>query len=325
VRTWRALLLVLVLVLPAVAGGCGDDEEGGAPSETGKVETVTVGVIPIADTAPIFLGKQKGFFKQEKLNLKTQFAAGGAVLLPSVVRGDFDVGLSNNVSLFIAQSKKLPVKIITQGVLAGREGYGQLLVKKGGPIKRPKDLEGGKTVAVNTLNNICDVVIRSTLEDKGVDVKGMKFQELEFPDMLEPLQKGRIDGACEVEPFVTLGSQGGATPILSFYTDFSPDLSVATYFTTEKQLSEKRDVIDRFIRAMNKSLDYAATHEAEVRKIIPTYTEIPPKAAQAIRLPAWRSDLERSTIEKLGQETAKYGHIPEPPNLDELIYTPGGS
>jgi NitT/TauT family transport system substrate-binding protein len=325
VRPGARCAFVLLLALAATAAGCGGDDEGAAPSETGKPATVKVGLIPIADTAPIFLGKQKGFFKQEKLTLKTQFAAGGAVLLPSVVRGDFDVGLSNNVSLFIAQSKKLPVKIITQGVLAGKEGYGQLLVKKGGPIKRPKDLEGGKVVAVNTLNNICDVVIRSTLEDKGVDVSGMKFQELEFPDMLEPLQKGRIDAACEVEPFVTLGEQGGARGIDSFYTDFSPDLSVATYFTTQKQLDEKRDVIDRFIRAMNKSLDYAATHEAEVRKIIPTYTEIPPKAAKAMRLPAWRSDLERGTIEQLGEATAKYGHIKEPPDLDELIYTPGGS
>jgi NitT/TauT family transport system substrate-binding protein len=288
------------------------------------METVTVGLIPIADTAPLFLGKEKGFFRDERIELKTQFAAGGAVLLPSVVRGDFDVGFSNNVSLFIAQSKKLPVKIVSQGVIAGEQGFGQLLVKRDGPIKAPKDLEGGKTIAVNTLNNICDVTIRSTLEDKGVDVSDLKFQEIEFPEMLEPLQKGSIDAACEVEPFVTLGEQGGAKGIDSFYTEFSPDLSVATYFTTEKQLAEKGDVIERFVRAMNKSLDYAGTHEAEVRKIIPSYTEIPPKAAESMNLPAWRSDLERATIERLGEATAKYGHIPEPPNLDDLIQQPGG-
>jgi NitT/TauT family transport system substrate-binding protein len=318
----RAILAVLALAL--VLAGCGGDDSESGSSGGKKKETITVGLIPIADTAPLFLGKEKGFFADEGLNVKTQFAAGGAALLPSVVRGDYDVGFSNNVSLFIAQSKKLPVKIISQGVIAGQEGFGQLLVKKGGPIKSPKDLEGGKTVAVNTLNNICDVTIRSTLADKGVDVGGMKFQEIEFPDMLDPLQKGRVDAACEVEPFVTIGEQGGAKAIDSFYTEFSPDLSVATYFTTDTQLSEKGDVIDRFVRAMNKSLDYAGTHEAEVRKVIPTYTQIDAKTAKAIKLPAWRSDLERDTIQQLGLATAKYGHIPKPPDLDSLIYKSGG-
>jgi NitT/TauT family transport system substrate-binding protein len=319
-RRQAALLLVA-----AVLAGCGgDDSDSGGGSSGGGPDTITVGLIPIADTAPLFLGKEKGFFREENLNVKTQFAAGGAVLLPSVLRGDFDIGFSNNVSLFIAQSKKLPVKIVSQGVIAGEEGFGQLLVRKDGPIKSPKDLEGGKTVAVNTLNNICDVTIRSTLEDKGVDVSDLKFQEIEFPEMLEPLGKGRIDAACEVEPFVTLGEQGGAKGIDSFYTDFSPDLSVATYFTTEKQLAENRDVVERFVRAMNKSLDYAGKHEDEVRKIIPTYTEIPAKAAKAMNLPAWRSDLERGSIEQLGEATAKYGHIPEPPDLDDLIHESGG-
>ena len=320
---WRGIVAALAFAL-ALTGCGGDDSESGSSGGGTKKETIKVGLIPIADTAPLFLGKEKGFFADEGLDVKTQFAAGGAALLPSVVRGDYDVGFSNNVSLFIAQSKKLPVKIISQGVIAGQEGFGQLLVKKGGPIKSPKDLEGGKTVAVNTLNNICDVTIRSTLADKGVDVAGMKFQEIEFPDMLDPLQKGRVDAACEVEPFVTIGEGGGAKAIDSFYTDFSPDLSVATYFTTDKQLDEKRDVIDRFVRAINKSLDYAGTHPDEVRKVIPTYTEIDAKTAKAIKLPAWRSDLERDTIEELGRATAKYGHISKPPDLDALIYEPGG-
>jgi NitT/TauT family transport system substrate-binding protein len=319
-QRWVAAGLAVALVVFAV--GCGGG--GGKSSEAGKPATIKVGLIPIVDTAPLFLGIKKGFFKQEKLNVKTQFAAGGAVILPSVLRGDFDFGFSNNVSLFIAQSKNLPIKIVTQGVLAGKQGFGQLLVKKGGPIKSVKDLEGGKTVAVNTLNNICDVTIRATLEKKGVDVSGMKFQEIEFPDMLQPLKAGRIDAACEVEPFVTLGAQQGNVPIDSFYTDFSPDLSVATYFTTDREIQQNKDVVDRFIRAMNKSLDYAGTHSAEVRQIIPTYTKVPPAAAKVIKLPAWNSDLNRNTLAELGQATAKYGHIPSPPNLGDLIYTPSG-
>ena len=71
-------------------------------------------------------------------------------------------------------------------------------------IKEPKDLEG-KTIAANTLNNICEVTINATLEEKGVDVSKLKYTEIPFPEMVGALEKGRVDAACVVEPFVSPG------------------------------------------------------------------------------------------------------------------------
>ena len=58
-------------------------------------------------------------------------------------------------------------------------------------MKTPKDLEG-KTIAVNTLNNICGVTINATLEEKGVDVSTLKYTEVPFPEMVAALEKGRV-------------------------------------------------------------------------------------------------------------------------------------
>ena len=128
-----------------------------AAETAAKPVTLKIGLIPIADVAPVFLGQKKGFFKEQKITLDPQFAAGGAAITPAVVSGDFDIGFSNTVSLLIAGSKNLPVQIISQGVLGDADDskvWEDLLVKKDGPIKTAKDLEG-KTIAVNTLNNIC--------------------------------------------------------------------------------------------------------------------------------------------------------------------------
>ena len=49
------------------------------------------------------------------------------------------------------------------------------------------------------------------------------------------------------------------------------------------------------------------------------YTEIPPEAAEQIKLPVWRPDLNEPTIEQLSELSLKYGLIKEQPDLDALI------
>jgi NitT/TauT family transport system substrate-binding protein len=318
---WRACVLLLALASAVATAGCGDDDDGGGGGGEGQPATLKVGVIPIADVAPLYLGMKKGFFEQEKLTIKPQLAEGGAAITPAVVSGDFQIGFSNTISLLIAASQDLPVEIISQGVLGGKteeEAWADLLVLKDGPIKEPQDLEG-KTIAVNTLKNICEVTIKASLEEEGVAVDKLEFAEVPFPDMNAALEAGRVDGACVVEPFVSQGKAGAARGIDPFYVRTAPDLTVATYFTSTQYAEQNADVVDRFVRAMNKSLTYAQSHPDEVRQVLLDYTEIPPEAAEQITLPIWRPDLNEPTIERLSELSLKFGLIEEEPDLDELI------
>jgi NitT/TauT family transport system substrate-binding protein len=317
----RVAVLLLALACAAAAAGCGDDDDDGGGGGAGEPTTLNVGVIPIADVAPLYLGMDKGFFEDERLTLKPQLAEGGAAITPAVLSGDFQIGFSNTISLLIAASKDLPVEIISQGVLAGKteeQAWADLLVLKDGPIKQPKDLEG-KTIAVNTLENICEVTIKASLEKDGVAVDKLKFTEVPFPDMNAALEAGRVDAACVVEPFVSQGKAGKARGIDPFYVRTAPDLTVATYFTSKQYAEQNADVVDRFVRAMDKSLTYAQSHPDEVRDVLLDYTEIPPEAAEQIKLPIWRPDLNKPTIELLSKLSLKYGLIEEQPDLDELI------
>ncbi|MGH2982077.1 MAG: ABC transporter substrate-binding protein [Solirubrobacterales bacterium] len=315
--TWLTALLAALACAALLAACGGDDDDGGG----GGPETLKVGVIPIADVAPLYLGMEKGFFEEEDLVLKPQLAAGGAAITPAVVSGDFQIGFSNVISLLIAASEGLPVQIISQGVLAAatpEDAWANLLVLKDGPIQEPSDLEG-KTIAVNTLNNICEVTIKASLEKEGVAVDTLEFTEVPFPDMNAALEAGRVDGACVVEPFVSQGLAGEARGINPFYVNTAPNLTVATYFTSTQYAEENPEIVDRFVTAMNRSLEYAQSNPDEVRNVLTTYTEIPPEAAQQIKLPVWRPDLNEPTIELLSELSLKYGLIEEEPNLDELI------
>src|ERR671914_879472 len=321
----RAAALLLALACAAALPACGDDDGndgggGGGGAEAGPT-TLRVGVIPIADVAPLYLGMKEGFFEEQQLEIEPQLAEGGAAITPAVVSGDFQIGFSNTISLLIAASQDLPVEIISQGVLGGKteeEAWADLLVLKDGPIKEPKDLEG-KTIAVNTLKNICEVTIKASLEKDGVAVDTLKFTEVPFPDMNAALEGGRVDGACVVEPFVSQGKAGAARGIDPFYVRTAPDLTVATYFTSTEYAEENADVVDRFVTAMEQSLEYAQSNPDAVREILAEYTQIPPEVAANIKLPQWRKDITLPTVERLSQLSLEYGLIESEPDLNELI------
>ena len=278
-------------------------------------------MIPIADVAPLYLGIDKGFFEEEGLTIEPQLAEGGAAIVPSVVSGDYQIGFSNTTSLIIAASKNLPIQIISQGVLAGTgpdDAWDGVIVAKGSDIKELKGLEG-KTVAVNTLNNVSQVVVNTAMKEAGADYKTVKYVEVPFPDMNAALESERVDAAFQVEPGYSGGLAAGSTNISNAYEAMAPNYTVATYFASKQYIAENRDVVDRFVRAMQKSLEYAAGHDKEVRAIVGTYTEIPQEVLDKMNLPVWKADLNEPTIEQTAAAAQEYGFIEEPPSLDDLI------
>jgi NitT/TauT family transport system substrate-binding protein len=318
-RSTRFAVLALAVMSAAVVAACGSS--GGGGTGAGKPATLKVGTIPIADVAPLYLGMKQGFFKQAKLTIKPQPAEGGAAIVASTVSGDDQIGFSNATSLLIAGSKNLPIQIIAQGVLGAAkpsQAWDAVLVKKGSSIKSPKDLEG-KTVSVNTLQNVGPLSINTAMKKAGADYKKVKYVEVPFPDANGALEAGRVDAAWVVEPFVGQGLAAGSKPILFPYEQTAPNLTVATYFASKQYIAKNADVVARFTKAMNRSLDYAQSHPAEVRKIVPTYTKIPPGAAQKMKLPQWKAGLNQSTIEQTSKLAKQYGFLKSEPDLGELI------
>jgi NitT/TauT family transport system substrate-binding protein len=327
-RRFLAALAVAVAALFAVAAcGGGDDDGGGGGGASNKPTTLRVGVIPIADVAPLYVGIKQGFFKQENLTIQPQLAEGGATITAQVVSGDLQVGFSNVTSLVIASSKKLPVEIVASGVQAAKDDSGAwdaVLSKKGSSIKDLKGLEG-KTVSVNNLNNVGPLTINQAMEKAGADYKKIKYVEVPFPDANAALDAGRIDAAFVVEPFVSQGKAQGANEVTHSFEATAPNYTVASYFTTKQYSGKNKDVLDRFVRAINKSLSYAQSHPDVVRQVVPTYTKIPADVASKMHLPTWSPDLNEPSIQQTADLAQKYGFIKDKPDLGELIRPASGS
>jgi NitT/TauT family transport system substrate-binding protein len=314
--------LAPIALAALVMGGCGGDSSSGEGSRV----TLKVGILPITNVAPLYLGEKKGFFRKEKLHVEPQVSEGGAATIPAVLSGDQQLAYSTTVSLVTAASKGLPVRMVAQaarGAKTKKTSFAGVMVKAGGRIQSADQL-AGKTIAVNGLNNVNQVTTNTSLDKRGVDFKSIKYIEVGLPEMAAALDSGKVDAAAAVEPFVTLGEKAGQKSLFDNYLEAGAGLAIGQYFTSEKYAQENKDVIARFTRAIDRSMDYARTHPEEARKIVPTYTEIKPAVAQEMKLPTWTKGVTRDDVETAIEQTKASGFIKKDPDIDKLLPEGGG-
>jgi NitT/TauT family transport system substrate-binding protein len=314
---FAALLTVAAL---ATSAACTSSDEAQRPT-SGQPDKVSAGVIALVPLAPIYLGKQKGFFSKRNIDLSLSTSQGGAAIVPGVVSGQFQIGYSGVTSLLLAASKGLPIKIVCNAAASTGEAgkdYSGVVVKADSPVRTAADL-GGRTVALNTLENIGDTTIRASVRKAGGDPKAVKFVELPFSDMPAALQAGRVDAIWAVEPFLTTAVGQGGRVVASNYVDAAPDLSAAMYFASKQLITTNSDLVKRFTEAMTESLRYADAHPDEVRQVLGTYMQIAPEVVAKLTLPKWPTEINRRSVQTLADLAVEDGLMDKARDVNALL------
>lgn len=318
-RTFGTLTSIALAAALAACGAGGDTAGSGADERT----EVTIGLLPISAVAPVYMGMEQGFFAEEGIDLEVEIAQGGAAIVPAVVSEEYEFGFSNPISLFQASVKDLPVQVIANANSASDTDDPELInsfvfADEDSAIDSAEDLEG-KTIAVNTLENLGHVTVSAALENNGVDPSTVEWLEVPFPDMQVALDAGRVDAIWLVEPFTTQARQAGARPVLKPYYDTQPGMTASVYFTS-RQLSESDpELVDGFVRAMQRSNTFAAEHPDRLRAAVGDTTSIEPDVLEEIALPNPSPDLHVDSLRRLAELTVRYGVANEPADLDALV------
>ena len=315
----RFLAAVAVAVVLLAAAACKSDDDRAAPAAAGI--KVGLGVIPIVDVAPVYLGKAKGFFSSRGIDLSLIPEQGGGVIVKGVLAGKYQFGFSNVTSLMAAGGEGAPIKAIANGVAStGRAGrdFSAVMVRNGSSIVSPRDL-AGKRVAVNALKNLGDTTVRQSVRKAGGDPTDIRFVAMPFSAMPAALQTREVDAAWVVEPQLSEALTQGGQVLASNLVDTAPNLTVAMYFTGTALIAKDPTLVTRFTAAVNQSLQYAATHPEEVRATVGTYIKINDTVRSAMILPNWSNAINRPSLERLAALGDTDGIFRKPPSLDKLL------
>lgn len=330
-RWRRAALLACLCAVGAVAGcGGGDGATNGAVASQGAngKSTVTVAYMATASDAALVLGDRKGFFDEAGIDLQLkQVPTTGAVSIPALLKGEYDIAGGGIDAPMIAADKGLPVRILAADGVAvskgttfsadSKQGTSAIVVPKDSDIRSAADLAGKKLAAI-TVQGLQYLCIAGALDKQGVNPKDARVLEIPAPEMLPALDSGRVDAATLVEPFLTLAKQKGYRVVSYPCEESIPGGIQAGYYTSAKWAEQNPDVARKVTEALVRSDQYAEKHQDEVRQLIPKFTKISPGLAKKITLSSYKMG-EAHSLDAVAAAVQRYGLVDHAPNLDKLL------
>ena len=261
------------------------------PSPTPKpIRTLKVGYLPLTDFLGMYAAIEQGFMTAEGLKLELQAMAGGATIIPAIVGGSLDFGISNYVSVIVANGQGIKIKAFSDSAYGTKASPPfSIIVKKDSPIKTGKDLNG-KKVAVNTRNGIVHVGVMEWISRNGGDPTTVQYVELPFPQMPPAISQGQVDAAAPTEPFVTVATSADAVILANYLTDLRDPVAIAGFISTDDWITKNKDAAASFHRANAKGMDWVSKNESKAREYAAKYANLDPALAAKIKLASLRSD-----------------------------------
>ena len=311
------------LALCTAVAGCGAGNDQGSDAGAGPSKLV-IGITGLTTNAPLYIAQNKGWFAEAGLEVEIKIAGGAAATVPSLVNGETQIGAGNLISIIQSTEQSIPLRAVAAINIAAKSLEDRahvtsaILVPQDSPIQSAADL-GGKSIAVNTLNNLGDLTIKTVAEREGVDPNSLRFTELTFPDMIPAAQAGRIDAIWEVEPFVSSAVAAGMRPVSYNFVGTAPEFPLGVYFATREFAEENPEVLAKFKEVIDRATEYAMTDEEAVRQVVPTFTRISDQAAAEMALPQLTTTLDPAKVQMLADLMRRHGQAEEIPDLNEIF------
>ncbi|HEX7380558.1 MAG TPA: ABC transporter substrate-binding protein [Nevskiaceae bacterium] len=315
-RSWRGLSGLLLAV--AAAMGLGAQAVAQAAPEK-AVTPVTVGVLNVSDSAPLYLAIQRGIFKQHGLEVSTTPAPSGAQAVSGLVSGGMQFAFGSYVPFIIAAERGIGLKIAVSADNVN-DSFSRVVVLKSSDIHSVADLKG-KKVAVSALVNFGTLAVQVALKSAGLSADDVKLVTVPFPNMAVALTTGQVDAAWLVEPFLTdLNDTGKIRDLFNPFSGDMANIPAAGYLMTDRYAEAHPEIVKAFRAAMTEATEMAVKDPSLIRKVIPTYTKIPAAVAERIALPAYASTVNPAQLQHLADVMRSYGLLKQKVDTSKLLY-----
>jgi NitT/TauT family transport system substrate-binding protein len=229
----------LVLATAALAGGIILAPGAEAQSPT----PLKVGVLKLTSSAPIFIGVEKGYFKEFGVEPELVYFQAAAPIATALAAGQLDVGATGlTAALYNIVLGGEKLWIVAD---KGREWPGYplvaIVVQKelwDGGLRAIKDLKG-KRIGVTQIGSTFHYHIGNILEKDGLTLADVKIVPLQaMPATMEALKGKQVDAILVPQPFPGAAEAQGFGKIMAWAGDLYP-WQIATIFYSGKFATDR--------------------------------------------------------------------------------------
>ena len=203
----------------------------------------------VIDFAPLWIARDKGFFRDERIEVEIPYIQGNVRGVQSLLAGDVQVGIAGSAGPISAKAAGEDAVIVA--VPMNRLDY--TFVGRQ-PFKSPSDLNG-KKVGIGSFGGSDEVATRIALEHLGVDSNSVtRLQIGGSAERLAALRTGSID-AANIGGATFIGGGAGLYKLLDL-TELGVEFPFTAIFTTRRYAQANREPVLAVIRAYMRGVRF---------------------------------------------------------------------
>ncbi|MGF1742697.1 NrtA/SsuA/CpmA family ABC transporter substrate-binding protein [Vibrio profundum] len=230
-----------------------------------------IGNIVIAEASqPVFsllyIAKEKGFFKQQGLNVTFRSFTSGRDALQDTVDGNSDLATSYETPVVLQTLAGADLKVISSLHFSNKNTA--MLALKSAGILNPQDLIG-KTVAVPKNTN-ADFFLNMYLASEGIPFDAVNTLDVKPEHMLSVLEQKKADAVAIWNPHLYILNQTlGAESTSYFYSNAYTEFSVLV--GQSKVIEEKSVQMAAIAKALIKAEHYLGSSPQQAKELVVNY------------------------------------------------------
>jgi NitT/TauT family transport system substrate-binding protein len=208
-----------------------------------------------SEHAPFYLGKERGYFDQEGLDLDVQEGRGSGVTVQAVAAGTASFGYADVPTMIKAASKGAPVTAVGVALQTSAMSVMGFADKN---IRKPADIKG-KTVAVtpgDSMSQIWPLFLKKT------GLQSSDFQQVagDAQTKLNAVMTGQADLLLGyvMDQAIKLQDATHKQVYPIRFADYGVNMVSSGIIVQKDFLKNKPDVVRKFLRAATRSMEEAA-------------------------------------------------------------------
>lgn len=217
-------------------------------------QILRIGWVYAMANAPILIAAEKGYFKQQGLDVVIIKYKNGPMAHQALSSGELDMAYIGSTPVYHWFARGMDSRILA------KVNYGQaaMLVRKNSGIDKLSDLKNKKVAGVK-IGSGMDVLLRGYVLDEEAKLK--PDQDVQIVTMLpsqmeSSLEQGQVSAAFMWEPFVSSALLHGQTKLIFDMNKAIPNYPWYVVMAMPNTLKTRRQDVIKVLRAHKQAVDY---------------------------------------------------------------------